>query len=111
MNLRYLNLDFAGRRALAASEHEADAAIEEWQLYSHQLKAKLADAEKQAAYSAAREAGRDAQQKALRTALQALEPNHPLLKVLPDIGGKAMVESFAARGYHYDLATETVRKL
>lgn len=115
MTLRGYNQGFgngaaAGFSAARATSNDADSAIAEWKRHSNQLKAKLAEAEKQAVYSSAREAGRDAQQKALRAALKALDPNHPLLKVLPNIGGEAMVKAFEARGYDYDRSTETVRK-
>lgn len=111
MNLRYLNLDFAGRRALAASEREADDAIGEWQNYSNNLKNKLAAAEKKVAVTEAYLAGRDAQHKALREALQKIDPDNPVLTDLKRLSGLAMAESFAGNGYHYDPEKERLRKL
>lgn len=111
MNLRYLNLDFAGRRALAASEREADEAIEEWQSFSNNLKNKLAAAEKKLAIAEAYLAGRDAQRKALREELQKIDPGNPVLTDLKRLSGLAMAESFAGNGYHYDPEKERLRKL
>lgn len=100
-----------GNNRAAAVQRDANDAVAEWKDYAATMKAKLEEAEKLAIRTAAMEAARDAQQKALRDALTKLDPKHPLLKQLPDIGGKAMVDSFAAHGYAYDLATETLRKV
>lgn len=95
--------DFNQGRNFAA--RQADVAIDEWKSFSNDLQQKLDRV-------SAREAGRDAQQRALREALVKLDPHHPLLKDLPKIGAQAMVESFANNGYNYDPATETLlRKL
>lgn len=96
----------------------ADAAIDKWEAYANDLRRKLnqaqnnlAEAESKFVRSAAREAGRDAQQRALREALAQINPSHPLLESLPQIGGKAMVESCAHNGYHYSPETGLLRKL
>lgn len=99
--------NFHNRRELA----DADSAIDEWKAFSDKLKEKLAAAEKKAVVTAAREAGRDAQQLALREALSNVDPNHPLLKELKNIKGQAMAASFSRDGYSYDVARETLRKL
>lgn len=101
--------DFNQGRNFAA--RQADVAIDEWKSFSNDLQQKLNRTQNQVVRLAAREAGRDAQQRALREALAKLDPHHPLLKALPEIGTKAMVESCANNGYNYDPTTETLRKL
>lgn len=101
--------DFNQGRNFAA--RQADVAIDEWKAFSNDLQQKLNQAQMQAVRLAAREAGRDAQQRALREVLAKLDPHHPLLKDLPKIGAKAMIESCANNGYSYNLETETLRKL
>lgn len=101
--------DFNQGRNVAA--RRADVAIDEWESFSNDLQRKLDASEKKAVRLAAREAGRDAQQRALREALAKIDPQNPLLKALPEIGAKAMVESCANNGYSYNPGTETLRKL
>lgn len=94
-----------------AAVQDGNEAVAEWKRHCDQLMAKLADLQKQVACTAAREARRDAQQRALRDALAKLAPGNPLLSALPAIGDKAMLECFTRHGYEYDLATETLRKI
>lgn len=101
--------DFNQGRNFAA--RQADAAIGEWESFSNGLQRKLNSAQTEIVKLAAREAGRDAQQRALREALAKIDPAHPLLKNLPQIGAEAMIESCAKRGYSYNLDTQTLRKL
>ena len=100
----------AGRAAVAAADRESDAAIAEWKVYSGALKNKLAETEKKVAVTEAYLAGRDAQHRALREALQKLDPDNPALKELKRISALAMQESFAKNGYQYDPDQELLRK-
>lgn len=110
-NQGFGNAAAAGRSAVAAAEREADSAIADWKAYSGTLKNKLAETEKKVAVTEAYLAGRDAQHRALREALQRLDPDNPVLKDLKEISGLAMQESFAKNSYHYDPKKELLQKL
>lgn len=112
MSLLDYNQGFgAGRAAVAAVNRDADSAIAEWKAYSGKLKDRLAESEKKTVVKEAYLAGREAQYRALREALQQLDPNNPVLSELQRISGLAMAESFAKNGYHYDPEKELLRKV
>ncbi|UEP20718.1 hypothetical protein LL999_12335 [Burkholderia ambifaria] len=92
---------FAQARA-RRSQKDAQAAIGEWREYAEGLVAKLKAAEMDALKNGAQLAGRDAQQQALRKALSALDPAHPLLAELPQIGNSAAADYLDEYGYDYD---------
>jgi hypothetical protein len=109
-NQGFGNGAIAGRSAVAAAEREADSAIADWKAYSSKLKDRLAESEKKTVVKEAYLAGREAQYRALREALQQLDPSSPVLSELQRISGLAMAESFAQNGYHYDPEKELLRK-
>ncbi|ENH6339364.1 hypothetical protein ABWH74_002707 [Burkholderia vietnamiensis] len=88
--------------------------IAQWQTYAAELEAKLDRAETLIAEKAAREAGRNAQQLALREALAAVVPNHPLLTngavELSAIGNAEMMAEYKRRGFHFDLQTRALTR-
>ena len=87
---------------------DANVAIAEWRTYSDHLLSKLKAAELAAIKNGAQLAGRDAQQQALRQALTALDPAHPLLALLPQLGNAARVKYLADHGYKLDVASGQV---
>ncbi len=94
-----------------AAVRRSNNTIAAWKDYSADLERQLTEAQKKSAMHKAYLDARDAQQRALRTALQERDPSHPLLKELKKIADTAMAESFAKNGYHYDPAAEVLRKI
>lgn len=116
--MSYLDWQQGDLAGSAATARQYGAAITEWKAYANGLEAKLRNASQnanelaeQVAHKEAMLAARDAQQKALREALEQVSPNHPLLKKIRDIGGAAQAKSYKTNGYHYDLETEILRKV
>lgn len=113
--LDYMSGQMAARRQAAAQERVDDDAIGQWQAYSNKLQARLTEVQRAASHREATLeatlAMRDAQQRALREALSQIDPNHPILKRIADIGEAAQVASYKANGYHVDLETRKIRKI
>lgn len=109
--LDFMSGQVAARRQAAAQERVDDDAIGQWQAYSNKLQARLTEAQGDAIHREATLAGRDAQQRALREALSEIDPNHPILKRIKEIGEAAQIASYRASGYEFDLATRKARKI
>lgn len=118
MNISQLDFmagQMATDRRANAQEQVDDDAIAQWQSYSNKLQARLTEVQRAASHREATLeatlAMRDAQQRALREALSQIEPNHPILKRIADIGEAAQVASYKANGYHVDFETRKIRKI
>lgn len=109
--LDYMSGQMAAHRQAAAQERVDDEAIGQWQAYSNKLQARLTEVQHESIHREALLAVREAQQRALREALSEIDPNHPILKRIKEIGQAAEIASYRANGYQVDLDTGKVRKI
>lgn len=109
--LDFMSGQMAARRQAVAQERVDDDAIAQWQTYSNKLQARLTEAQHESIHREAYLAAREAQQRALREALSEIDPNHPILKRIKEIGQAAEIASYKANGYQVDLSTGKVRKI
>lgn len=110
--------DFNQGRNVAA--RRADAAIDEWEEHSNQLKQRLRIAEtssedlaKQRIFESAKVDGFRAVIAAMEGEIRRLNPNSPLLQqaTKDNIASQRMAEYLSPHGYHYDTKTYKVTKL
>lgn len=90
----------------------ARRAGQEWQNYSSKLESKLGNAERGELHEAVERKVAVAYVKALREALRAVSPNHPMLndQVAEKLFDEARVKAYAERGFSYDVKAQTFQK-
>lgn len=113
VTMTWADIQFGEQRGTARERVARHSDNQAWSGYSTKLESKLATANQDATNWEVEQKVAVAYARALRTVLEQIAPNHPILSkaAATNLLDDARVKAYAAKGYVYDVAMSTAKRM